>query len=212
MRGLLRSVSILSCFLVLLLAIGVNARADVPCCPSCETTIDAVGRVLLVPDGNGNTLGEFTVIAKNIWTGAIVPHAVVEVLFGGYYSGKIRVCGGQTLTKTADANGIAHFAISGGGCSRTTFDLPAMVIRVMGVECRAYDVLSPDYSGWDNAGEPNRWSLSMDPTDLAAFARAYQGGTGPASCHDYNSNGVTDATDLSVFAQAYHGGVTSCSP
>lgn len=202
-------------FLLLLLALAVSvpalSHADVPCCPACETTIDAVGRVLLVPDGNGNALGRFTVEAHDIWTGQIVPGAVVEVLLY-LHDDALGLCDAQVLTQVADNRGLATFAIAGGGCMRSRPDRPAMLVRVNGAACREYDVLSPDYAGWDNVGEPGRWNLVLDPADLSAFVHAYQGGAGPASCHDYNSSGVTDAADLSVFVQAYRGGTTSCSP
>lgn len=202
-RSLLVLISALAAFF------PAASHAEFPCCPPCETTIDDVERVLLVPDGNGNTIGTFTVEAHNIWTGQVQPNAVVEVLIW-QHDGMLGLCDAQVYTKIADASGLATFTIAGGGCMRSRLDRPAMVIRVNGLECRAYDVLSPDYAGWDNIGQPGRWNLMLDPTDLSAFARAYQGGAGPASCHDYNANGATDAADLSVFAQAYRGGTTGC--
>jgi hypothetical protein len=85
------------------------------------------------------------------------------------------------------------------------------VIRANGVTIREYDaVMSPDYAGWDNVGLPDRSDLAMTPVDLAAFATAYQGGQGPASCHDYDNNGTTGPADLSVFVSAFGGGSTAC--
>jgi hypothetical protein len=185
-----------------------QVRADVPCCPSALCTIDDNGTVILVPDADGHPVTEFTCRTHDIWDGHVVPHAIVEVVLQGI-SEEVGVCGGTVLTKTSDEQGYVTFRLSGGGCNKSH---DAMQIRVNGISASSYRVVSPDYAGWDNVGEPGRWNLAVDPIDVAAFAHAYQGGVGPASCHDYNANGVTDPSDFSIFAQVYRGGTTFCSP
>lgn len=197
---------------LLLLACIVSAQAiaDVPGCEFCECSLDETERLLMVPDSEGHPVCEFTVRVIDGWTCNVIPYGVVEVLVGGMMTDHTRICDGYHAVQYADSEGLARFRIPGGGCYRGP---DAVVIRANGVPCREYDVvLSPDYAGWDFAGEPNLWDLAVDPVDLAAFATAYQGGTGPASCHDYDNNGTTDPQDLAVFVAAYRGGTTNCLP
>jgi hypothetical protein len=87
----------------------------------------------------------------------------------------------------------------------------AGVIRANGVDIRNWmAVMSPDYVGNDNAGVPNNSDLLVNPQDLGAFVGRYQGGIGPASCHDYNNSGTTGPEDLSTFTQSYKGGTNRC--
>lgn len=205
----------MKCLVVSLFAIAVVASSvyalDLPDPACCTSTLDSTMRVLLVPDANGNPHAEFEVTIINFLNcDEPIVGAVVDVLIGGQVDGKVRLCDAATLHEITDENGVARFNISGGGCFKDQF---AVQIRANGIEIRRYDaVVSPDYTGWDNDGIAGRSSLSMTPEDLAAFATAYQGGSGSASCHDYDNNGLTDPPDLAVFVSAYGGGGTYCDP
>lgn len=199
------------CACALVVSAGPGA-ADLPD-PTCIIcSLDQTERLLLIPDENGVPQGEFTMIVRNMWGGCEPPiaDAIVEVLIGGQAQGKTRLCGSAVYTGRTDENGFVRMNVTGGGCYKGA---NAVVIRVNGVEVRAYQVVvSPDYAGWDNQGQPNRSSLSVSLADLAAFVMAYQGGTGGASCHDYDNNGRMDPGDLAVFAAAYQGGIRACAP
>ncbi len=195
-------------FLWFLLGITAGIAAadlDLPC---VSTTLDASQRLLLIPDNDGSDpsiFGAFTVTIKN---NQCIPieHAAVEILIGG--GEKTRLCGDAVNVQYTDAAGVAVFNIPGGGCFKGR---DAMVIRANGVIVRSFEsVVSPDYAGWDNAGIPNRWSLSVTVADFAAFAQAFR--NGGSSCHDYDNNGTTGAADVSVFGQIWSGGSRSCSP
>ncbi len=201
-------------FILICLCVSCAAKAIAadPPDPCVTTTLDGVGRLLLIPDEDGadpHPMGSFTVTVKNYDCQPIY-NAVVEVIIGGQATNKTKLCGSAVTVKLTDHNGNVTFNIPGGGCYRGA---DAVVIRANGVIVRNfYAVMSPDYAGWDNSGMANRWSLSITPVDLAAFVAAYQGGTGPASCHDYDNSGVTDPRDLAVFASTYSGGTRDCSP
>jgi hypothetical protein len=70
--------------------------------------------------------------------------------------------------------------------------------------------MSSDYVGTGDDGQADRWDFLVAPADLSSFVAAYQGGAGPASCHDYDNNGTTDPGDLAVFIAAYKGGANFC--
>jgi hypothetical protein len=198
--------------LCLLLFIAVTPYArDLPD-PACvQCSLDPVERLLLIPDESGNLHAEFSVTVIDMWdcTTPIVG-AVVEVLIGGQAGGMTRLCSGASTIGITDENGYVTFNVAGGGCYK---GISAVQIRANGVTIREYyAIVSPDYAGWDNEGIPGRSDLAMTPVDLAAFAAAYQGGEGPASCHDYDNNGATDPPDLAVFVSAFGGGATFCTP
>lgn len=202
-------------FLFTLLAgivVAIPARADVPDPLCVSTTLDVTQRLLLIPDLDGSAphaAGSFTVTLKN-YDCVPIGNAIVEVFVGGLAQGRTKLCGAAVTRGTTDANGVAEFNIPGGGCYKGA---GALVIRANGVEVRNFScVVSPDYAGSDDQGIAGRWSLSVTAADFAAFGQAWNGGTGGASCHDYNNNGAMDAADLSVFGQIWLGGARSCSP
>jgi hypothetical protein len=168
----------------------------------------------MVPDWNGNPHSSFSVRAIHMYNCETpLPNAVVEVVIYGQVGGRTAICDGfYGLIGITDEEGWVHFNIPGGGCFKSEWPLEnAVSIRVNGIQIRSYDtVVSPDYAGWDNVGEPDRWSFTIDPVDFGAFATAYHGGAGPASCHDYDNNGTVDPSDLAVFVSAYKGGIASC--
>lgn len=139
-----------------------------------------------------------------------VPDVLVEIIIDGLPTGRVGLCSNQDLDKYTDHDGVACFNIAGGGCYKHEPD--AVVIRANGVWIRDFDaVMSSDYEGRGDHGEAGKWDLQVNPGDLAAFVFAYQGGNGPASCHDYNNNGSTDPPDLAVFVEAYKGGANFCT-
>ncbi len=195
----------------LLLTTALTAAADLPD-PCCSTSIDGTGRLLLIPDEDGtdpHPAASFWVIVRN---GDCIPiqNAVVEVLIGGQADGKVRLCGSAVTVGTTDADGYVEFNIPGGGCYKGE---AAGIIRANGVTIRHfYAVVSPDYAGSDNEGIAGYWSLSINPSDLAGFVLAYQGGVGPTSCHDYSNDGTVGPGDLATFVSAWSGGTRSCTP
>ncbi len=196
------------CVAVLLGSIAIADDFPDPTC--CIVTLDETERLLMVPDWDGNPHSMFSVRAINMYNCETpLTNAVVEVLVGGQVNQKTAICEGYLgHIGITDDEGWVHFDIPGGGCVKGE---AAIVIRLNGIEIRRYDaVVSPDYAGWDNTGEPNRWSHTVDPADLAAFVTAYQGGAGSASCHDYDNNGTVGPPDLAVFVSAYKGGSASC--
>lgn len=187
------------------------ALADVfdPIC--CETSLDTVQRLLLIPDENGtdpHPAGSFTVTIRNMACNP-VPDVIVTVEFAGLQEGKTRLCGSSVLSAMTDGDGIARLNVSGGGCFKGPH---AVVIRGNGVTIREFlAVVSPDYTGYDNQGVPGRSDLRVSVADFASFAQAFWHGGG-STCHDYNNNGVMDAADFSVFSQVWSGGNRDCSP
>lgn len=188
------------------------AYADVPDPTNCTCSLDGVGRLLVIPGGGTPWgpvgAGNFCVNVRNAADGPI-NNAVVEVLVGGQAGNYVGICSGQVLVANTDVAGDVCFNIAGGGCYKGQAD--ACVIRANGVTIRTYqNVMSPDYTNYDNVGVPGRWTLTVGPTDLASFVTAYAGGTGPASCHDYDNNATTGPTDLAVFTASYFGGTGYC--
>jgi hypothetical protein len=209
MKQLLISV----CALVL---IAGAAYADVPDPTNCTCDLDDVGtgRLLIIPGGGNpwapNGAATFNVNVRNA-ADAPINNAVVEILVGGQAGNYVGICANQQLVKNTNVSGDVQFNIAGGGCYKGFPD--ACVIRANGVIIRTYTTVeSPDYTNFDNVGVPGRWSLTVDPTDLASFITAYAGGTGPASCHDYDMNATTGPTDLAVFVASYYGGTGFCPP
>jgi hypothetical protein len=196
------------------------AYADVPDPSNCSCDLDQTDRLLMIPGGPvpppagpwaRNSNAGFSVNVRNA-ANAPINNAVVEVIPGGLdvYTG---LCDYQDdgLVKNTSVSGDVSFNVQGGGCYKGQPD--ACVIRANGVIIRTYtNVMSPDYLGYDNVGVAGLYSLTVDPSDLASFIAAYQGGTGPASCHDYGNDGETDPTDLAVFVSSYYGGVGRCGP
>jgi hypothetical protein len=188
------------------------ASADVPDPSNCTSDLDDVGRLLLIPGGEDpwqpNSAADFCVNVRNA-ADAPINNAVVEILVGGQAGNYVGICDFQELVKNTDVAGDVCFNIAGGGCYKGFPD--ACVIRANGVTIRTYTmVMSPDYTNFDNVGVPGRWDLTVAPTDLASFITAYAGGTGPASCHDYDNNLTTGPTDLAVFVASYYGGTGYC--
>lgn len=195
-----------------LLVLVAPVRADImdPICVS--TSLDATQRLLLVPDLDGaapHAAASFTVTIRNNDCDPI-PNALVQVCVGGLPEGRTALCGSAMASATTDMNGVAEFNIAGGGCYKGQ---NAVVIRANGVEVRNFRcVMSPDYAGVDDQGIAGRWSLSITAADFASFGTAWSGGSGGASCHDYNNSGGMDAADFSVFSQVWLGGGRSCHP
>lgn len=197
------------------------AYATVPEPSNCACQLDGTGRLLLIPGGptpqpgdpwGSNVNATFWVNVRNA-ANAPINNAVVEVLVGGLIDGYTGLCDYQDpgLVRYTDVSGNVTFNVQGGGCFKGQPD--ACVIRANGVTIREYqNVMSPDYLANDNAGQPYLWSLTVSPLDLSAFVTAYQGGTGPASCHDYDNDGTTSPIDLSVFVSSYYGGTGTCGP
>jgi hypothetical protein len=140
--------------------------------------------------------------------GQPIDNAVVEILIGCQVSGEIVLCEDQTLVDYTNSEGKVWFNIGGGGCCKVP---GACEIRANGVTLRIYDVVvSADHAYSGNVGIPGGGDGDVDPIDLGAFITAYQGGSGPASCHDYNNSGLTDPADLGTFIEAYKGGANFC--
>jgi len=131
---------------------------------------------------------------------------VIEI--GGISDNKVVLCSGAITTRTTDATGMVSFNIPGGGCYKGT---GAFTIRANGVAIREYtSVESPDYAQFDNDGIAGRWSKSITAADFSAFGQAWQGGTGPASCHDYDGNNAMNAGDFSIFGAVWDQGLRNC--
>jgi hypothetical protein len=195
-----------------LTTLAVTSAADVPEPPCMRTSIDETRRLLLVPDGSSAplSLGAFSVTLLTPDCELPIVGASVEVLVGGQVNDRVRLCDWNVLSGTTDHSGTMYFNIQGGGCYKAE---GVVEIRANGWSLRHFDVIvSPDYAGWDNLGQPGRASLSVTPVDLGAFVSAYHGGMGPESCHDYDNSGATDPADLAVFCKAYAGGTMSCDP
>lgn len=209
-------------FVIAVLTLGLIASAapgDVPDPSNCTCDLDELGRALLIPGGpvpppNGpwqpNGHADFCVNVRNA-ANAPINNAIVVILIAGLETGHTCLCDLAETVKHTDMYGNVCFNIPGGGCLKHQYD--AFLIRANGVVIRTYDnVMSPDYTGRDDDGIPGRCDLMVTPEDLAAFILAYMGGTGPASCHDYDNDGITGPIDLGVFITAYHGGVGRCPP
>lgn len=174
-----------------------------------ETTLDGVGRLYLCPDGLGDCpAADFCVTVRNALNNPI-NNAVVEIMIGGQPD-RVSICPGQTTVANTNEDGEVCFNIAGGGCYKHETD--ALIIRANGMDIREFTaVMSSDYEGRGDHGEAGMWNLRVNPPDLASFVFAYQGGTGPASCHDYDNNGYTGPPDLAIFVQAYKGGINFCT-
>ncbi len=184
-------------FALFALAVVASAAfADVPDASKCVSTLDATNRLLIVPNTPTPYPGAtFTLTIRNASNNPI-NNATVEILVGGLADSKTKLCGSLTVvTGTTNASGIVVFNIGGGGCYKGA---NACVIRANGTEIRNYSAtVSPDYSGFDNAGIPGRWSLGVGLTDFSSFSTAYNATV--TSCHDYDNNGNTGLSDFSVF-------------
>jgi hypothetical protein len=195
-------------FLIVLVGLCTGVAIADPDPPCISTSLDASGRLLLIPDNDGTNpsmFGNFTVTVKN---GSCVPinHAIVEIVLTG--PERVQTCGSAVMAKYTDPAGVVEFNIPGGGCHKGE---SAVRIRANGITVRDFmNVVSPDYAGWDNAGQAGKMSLSITAVDFAAFAQAVA--NGGSSCHDYDNNGTTGASDVSVFGQVWAGGTRRCSP
>jgi hypothetical protein len=193
--------------------IAGSAYADVPDPSNCSCSLDGPERMLMIPGGgspwapNGN--GNFTINVRNA-ANAPINNAVVEILVARQPEyDKTCYDGAPWTVSNTDAAGNVTMNVPGGGCTKNYID--AVVIRANGVDIREYEhVMSPDYAATDNDGISGRWDHLVNPVDLASFVGAYKGGTGPASCHDYDNDGTTNPTDLAVFVSAYYGGTGFC--
>ena len=195
---------------VLMLGLAVSiAKADIPDPSNCTCDLDVTGRCYMCPDGIVDHPGaSFCVNVRNA-AGNPIPNIPVTINIGGQGTGQTYICPGQTLTVMTEASGTACFNLGGSGCYKHQPD--ACVIVANNVTIREYPhVMSSDYADWDDNGVPGRWDRLVNPVDLAAFVTAYQGGVGPASCHDYDNDGTTGPTDLAIFIVAYMGGANWC--
>ena len=202
------------CMLGLLLTVS-SVSAVPPHPPSCTCTLDDTGRLYICPDGFGtwpHPSGAFYIEVRDA-TGALVAPATVRVAVGGQLGGFTVLCPGA-ITQITTPTGMVQFNIPGGGCYKNqpgAVTIDAHDGSGSWVIIRQYShIMSSDYANSDNNGIPFMWDRCVTPQDLAAFAAAYQGGTGPASCHDYDNDGVTSPADLAVFVAAYRGGANCC--
>jgi hypothetical protein len=190
--------------------VATVASADVPDPSKCATSLDVPKALYLCPDGLGDCgTSTFTVTVKNA-SGLAINNAVVEVLIGSTGTGGlIKICATQTLTANTNVTGNVTFNIAGGGCNKNA---NAAVIRANGVDIRNWNaVMSSDYTNTDNVGAGSTFSdKKVTPADFSAFVACYKGGTGPASCHDYNNSGLTGPEDFALFVGAYKGGTNVC--
>ncbi len=190
--------------------VATVANADVPDPSKCSTSLDVPKALYLCPDGLGDcNTSTFTVTVKNA-SGVAINNCVVEILIGSSgVGGNIKICASQILTANTNVTGNVVFNIGGGGCNKNT---NAAVIRANGVDIRNWNaVMSSDYTNTDNVGLGAIYSdKKVTPADFTVFVAAYKGGTGPASCHDYNNSGVTGPEDFTVFVSAYKGGTNLC--
>lgn len=198
-------------FVLCLFGIAASAAvADVPDPSNCQTSLDnmARARLLLVPDvPSVETYGAFTVTVRNA-AGNAINNAVVVIEIGGITDNKVVICANQLTTRNTNTSGVVTFNIAGGGCYKGA---GAFTIRANGVAIRSFtSVESPDYSAFDNAGIAGRWSKSITAADFSAFGQAWQNGTGPASCHDYDGNNAMNAGDFSIFGGVWDGGIRNC--
>ncbi len=198
-------------FVLCLLGIAASAAvADVPDPSNCQTSLDNLirPRLLLIPNlPTPETYGAFTVTVRNA-SGLAINNAVVVIEIGGIVDNKVVLCSGALTTGNTNASGIVSFNIPGGGCYKGT---GAFTIRANGVAIREYtSVESPDYAAFDNNGVAGRWSRSITVTDFSAFGQAWQNGTGPASCHDYDGNNAMNVGDFATFGGVWDGGLRNC--
>jgi len=198
-------------FVLCLLGVAATtAFADVPDPSQCATSLDNMARprLLLVPNlPSVETYGQFTVTVRNA-AGNTINNAVVVIEIGGIADNKVVLCQNTVTTSNTNTVGVATFNVWGGGCYKGT---GAFTIRANGVAIRNFtSVESPDYSAFDNAGIAGRWSRSITAADFSAFGQAWQNGTGPASCHDYDGNNAMNAGDFSIFGGVWDGGVRNC--
>lgn len=191
--------------------IATVANADVPDPSKCSTSRDVAKALYMAPDGIADvSFATFTVTVMNA-SGNAINNCVVEVLLGSVGTGGLLLqCTGQTWTANTGSLGTVVFNLGGGGCNKNA---NAAVIRANGVDIRTWNaVMSSDYTGSDNVGiGGTSRNLKVDPVDFTAFVGVYKGGTGPASCHDYDNNGATGPTDFTVFVGAYKGGTNKCT-
>jgi hypothetical protein len=198
-------------FVLCLLGIAATtAVADVPDESNCQTSLDGLvlPRLLLIPDlPTPATAGAFTVTVRNA-SGLAINNAVVVIEIGGIVDNKVALCQSAITTRNTNASGVVSFNIPGGGCYKGA---GAFTIRANGVAIRSFtSVESPDYSAFDNAGIAGRWSKSITAADFSAFGQAWQNGTGPASCHDYDGNNAMNAGDFSIFGAVWSNGTRNC--
>lgn len=198
-------------FVLCLLGIAAStAFADVPEPSQCQTSLDNLARprLLLIPNlPSVETAGAFTVTVRNA-AGNAINNAVVVLEIGGITDNKVVLCQNTTTSGNTNPTGNITFNVWGGGCYKGT---GAFTIRANGVAIRNFtSVESPDYSAFDNAGVAGRWSKSITAADFSAFGQAWQNGTGPASCHDYDGNNAMNAGDFSIFGAVWDGGIRNC--
>ena len=187
---------VLAALLMALLASAAWADID----PTrCMCTLDQTQRLLMIPANSpASPLGIFTLTVRNSANNP-VGNALVEVLVNGLGESRTKLCGGDVTQGTTNSSGIVTFNIPGGGCMKGP---GACSIRVLGIEIRSYGVVvSPDYAGTDNTGQPSRWDLCVNLADFPGFAFTYASG-GP-SCHDYDNDGSTGLPDFATFASVY---------
>ncbi len=122
-------------------------------------------------------------------SGHPIPAAQVTVTLGASNPR----CPSTTLSGTTDQTGHVTITIAAMGCVDTSPS--AAVIKVNGVTIRLYsNVKSPDFDGVGGSGR-------VDLADLLIFAAEFNGG--PAACHDYTNDSVTNLSDLVIFGEAF---------
>lgn len=198
-------------FVLCLLGLATTmAIADVPDESNSQTSLDNMNlpRLLLIPDHpSPATFGAFTVTVRNA-AGLAINNCVVVIEIGGIVDNKVVLCQGAITTGNTNVSGVVTFNIPGGGCYKGA---GAFTIRANGIPIRSFtSVESPDYAAFDNAGVPSRWSKSITAADFSAFGQAWQNGTGPASCHDYDGSNAMNSSDFSIFGQVWNGGLRNC--
>lgn len=195
--------------------VASSVAANPPHPPNCICTLDNTARLYISPDLHGtwqHPLGEFTIELYDVANFPVMPSAV-RVAVDGQVTNHISLCPTAILSQSHISN-VYTFNIPGSGCYR--HQPGAVVIEADDltgnwVTIRSYlHIMSSDYDGWDNIGLPGRWDGCVNPADLAAFVRAFAGGVGPSSCHDYDNDGATAPQDLAYFVAAYVGGINCC--
>lgn len=168
----------------------VSGDVNIPDPSQCSVTpCDDLGGIVLSPDDPADVPAcHVTIVVLNA-LGEPVPDAVIAV----QAFDETPFCHAAPYVVIADAEGVAHIVLDGGGC----FQGQWARVKANGITIRNYDsVKSPD---WDGAGADRR----VDLADLIAFSDEFLGVAG--GCHDYDNSGATNLGDLITFAQAFAG-------
>jgi hypothetical protein len=205
----MKIVTVLS--LLLSLSLTGAAIADTPDPSNSQTTLDSTQRLLICPDFPSPwPPATFTVTVRNSANNPIVGCQVMIVV-GGQAANRTKLCPLAITNGVTTGQGVT-FNIAGGGCMKgpgaceiwareTTAPFAWVMIRSFN------SVMSPDYVGCDNVGQPGLWSLTVGLADFSQFACGFT--TCASTCHDYNNNGnppgiaCPDLADFAAFVPAF---------